>query len=132
MIVSWWQLCRQWSKVLTRGVGRSSDQKSAEALHTGIRHDATVLRDGRQATVDVTTLVPGDIIELRLGFQPLPDDFFIALAGLALGYLLLIELGKRAFDGAIPATSRPVRKRADDAPPPPAPPRRPPRRRRWA
>ncbi len=25
-----------------------------------------------------------------------------------------IELGKRAFDGAIPATSRPVRKRADD------------------
>jgi len=32
----------------------------------------------------------------------------------ALGYLLLIELGKRAFDGAIPATTRPVRKRADD------------------
>jgi P-type Mg2+ transporter len=35
-------------------------EKAAEALHTGIRHHATVLRDGRQATVDVTTLVPGD------------------------------------------------------------------------
>jgi Mg2+-importing ATPase len=42
-------------------------EKAAEALHTGIRHQATVLRDGRQATVDVTTLVPGDIVELRLG-----------------------------------------------------------------
>ena len=50
-----------------RFVNEFRAEKAAEALHTGIRHHATVLRDGRQATVDVTTLVPGDIVELRLG-----------------------------------------------------------------
>ncbi len=57
-------------------------EKAAEALHSGIRHHATVLRDGRQATVDVTTLVPGDIVELRLGDIVPADVRLLAVSGL--------------------------------------------------
>ena len=42
-------------------------EKAAEALHSQIHHDAVVIRDGKPATVDVLALVPGDVIELRLG-----------------------------------------------------------------
>lgn len=42
-------------------------EKAAEALHDQIRHESTVLRDGRACAVDVTELVPGDIVELHLG-----------------------------------------------------------------
>ena len=49
-------------------------EKAAEALHSGIRHHATVVRDGRQATVEVTTLVPGDIVQLRLATSSRPTS----------------------------------------------------------
>jgi len=42
-------------------------EKAAEALHSRIRHQAVVVRDGRPVAVDVTVLVPGDVVELRLG-----------------------------------------------------------------
>jgi len=42
-------------------------EKAAEALHSQLRHQTVVLRDGRPVSVDVTTLVPGDILELKLG-----------------------------------------------------------------
>jgi Mg2+-importing ATPase len=42
-------------------------ERAAEALHSQIRHRTVVLRDGRTTTVDVTGLVPGDVVELRLG-----------------------------------------------------------------
>ena len=42
-------------------------EKAAEALHSEIHHRAVVVRDGRPATVDVTALVPGDVVELELG-----------------------------------------------------------------
>ncbi len=42
-------------------------EKSAEALHSQIRHRALVVRDGQPVAVDVTALVPGDIVHLRLG-----------------------------------------------------------------
>ena len=42
-------------------------EKAAEALHSQIHHQTVVIRNGTPATVDVTTLVPGDLIELRLG-----------------------------------------------------------------
>ncbi|QCH24019.1 magnesium-translocating P-type ATPase [Mycobacteroides salmoniphilum] len=41
--------------------------KTAEALHSQIHHRALVVRDGHQVLVDVTELVPGDVLELRLG-----------------------------------------------------------------
>ncbi len=42
-------------------------ERAAEALHDQIHHETTVIRDGQPASVDVTALVPGDLIELRLG-----------------------------------------------------------------
>jgi P-type Mg2+ transporter len=42
-------------------------EKAAEALHSQIRRQAVVIRDGRPATIEVTGLVPGDLVELRLG-----------------------------------------------------------------
>jgi len=42
-------------------------EKAAEALHSQISHQAVALRDGRPGRVNVTDLVPGDVIELRLG-----------------------------------------------------------------
>jgi Mg2+-importing ATPase len=42
-------------------------EKAAEALHSQIHHQATVTRDGQAPAVDVTALVPGDVIDLRLG-----------------------------------------------------------------
>ncbi|MER0445852.1 magnesium-translocating P-type ATPase [Streptomyces sp. Edi4] len=42
-------------------------EKAAESLHGQIRHQAVVLRDGDATAVDVTALVPGDVVQLRLG-----------------------------------------------------------------
>ena len=56
--------------VLSVGLGFANEyraEKAAEALHTQIRHEALVIRDGRPTRVDVASLVPGDVVELRLG-----------------------------------------------------------------
>ena len=42
-------------------------EKAAEALHSQIHHQTVVIRDGRPDMIDVTALVPGDLVELRLG-----------------------------------------------------------------
>jgi P-type Mg2+ transporter len=56
--------------------------KTAEALHSGIRHRGVVLRDGRPRSADVTELVPGDVVDLQLG-QVVPADVrLLATAGL--------------------------------------------------
>ncbi|WP_307811532.1 cation-translocating P-type ATPase, partial [Streptomyces fildesensis] len=48
-------------------------EKAAEALHGQIHHQAVALRDGNPCKVDVTELVPGDVVELRLG-EIVPAD----------------------------------------------------------
>jgi P-type Mg2+ transporter len=56
--------------------------KTAEALHSSIHHRCVVLRDGHPRTVDVTELVPGDVVDLQLG-QVVPADLrLLAVAGL--------------------------------------------------
>ena len=56
--------------------------KTAEALHSSIRHRCVVLRDGHPRPVDVTGLVPGDVVDLQLG-QVVPADLrLLAAAGL--------------------------------------------------
>ena len=101
--------------------------KTAEALHSSIRHRCVVLRDGQPQTVDVTELVPGDVADLQLvvavgtvlpftplahilGFRPLPSLFFLALAGIVVCYLALIELGNywffRLYHGPVKPASR--------------------------
>jgi len=42
-------------------------EKAAEALHSQILHQTVVIRGGAPTTVDVTALVPGDLVELKLG-----------------------------------------------------------------
>jgi Mg2+-importing ATPase len=42
-------------------------EKAVEELHSTIRHNAVVTRDGRATAVDVTDLVPGDLVRLDVG-----------------------------------------------------------------
>jgi P-type Mg2+ transporter len=42
-------------------------ERAAEALHDQIHHEAVVIRDAHPVSVDVTALVPGDLVELHLG-----------------------------------------------------------------
>src|SRR5690348_12671329 len=56
--------------VLSVGLGFVNEyraEKAAEALHDQIHHRALVLRGGRPVAVDVTALVPGDVVDLQLG-----------------------------------------------------------------
>jgi Mg2+-importing ATPase len=48
-------------------------EKAAASLHSQVTHEAVVLRGGSFGSVDVTALVPGDIVELRLG-EIVPAD----------------------------------------------------------
>jgi P-type Mg2+ transporter len=54
-------------------------EKAAEALHSQISHRARVLRDGEPAMVDVTALVPGDVVDLDLG-DVVPADIRLLAA----------------------------------------------------
>ena len=64
--------------IVTLSVGLSfvneyRSERAVEALHAAVRHEAVVRRDGTAHTVDVTELVPGDIVTLRLG-EVVPAD----------------------------------------------------------
>ncbi len=48
-------------------------ERAAAALHSGVRHTAVVRRDGALIAIDVTELVPGDVIRLSLG-EAVPAD----------------------------------------------------------
>jgi Mg2+-importing ATPase len=58
-------------------------EKAAEALHDQIHHETVVIRDGKTASVDVTDLVPGDLVELRLGDVVAADIRLISVTGLS-------------------------------------------------
>jgi Mg2+-importing ATPase len=64
-------------------------EKAAEALHSQIHHMTVARRSGQSATVDVTTLVPGDLVELRLGDIVPADVRLIDVSGLACDESLL-------------------------------------------
>lgn len=48
-------------------------ERMAARLHSSLRHTAMARRDGRYQTVDVTEIVPGDVIRLALG-EVVPAD----------------------------------------------------------
>jgi Mg2+-importing ATPase len=48
-------------------------EQAAQALHSQIKHRAVVLRDGTPVSVDVTELVPGDVVDVKLG-DVIPAD----------------------------------------------------------
>ena len=57
-------------------------EKAAEALHSQIHHQAIVTRGGLATSVDVTSLVPGDLVELRLGDIVPGDIRLVEVSGL--------------------------------------------------
>ena len=57
-------------------------EKAAEALHSQIHHETVVIRDGQPVTVDVTALVPGDLVGLRLGDIVPADIRLLQVTGL--------------------------------------------------
>ncbi|MET9405005.1 magnesium-translocating P-type ATPase [Streptomyces sp. NPDC002935] len=57
-------------------------EKAAEALHSQVHHQTVARRDGRATPVDVTALVPGDLVELRLGDIVPADLRLTAVTGL--------------------------------------------------
>jgi hypothetical protein len=71
--------------IVSVGLGFTNEyraEEAAEALHSRIRHETTVIRDGTRSRVDVTTLVPGDVVELRLG-DVVPGDLrLLSVTGL--------------------------------------------------
>jgi P-type Mg2+ transporter len=55
---------------LSVGLGFVSEYRSAraiEALHSQLRHTIVALRDGQDVSVDVTELVPGDVVRIGVG-----------------------------------------------------------------
>jgi Mg2+-importing ATPase len=42
-------------------------ERAVEALHSQLRHSALVVRDGKPHRVDVTALVPGDVVRIAVG-----------------------------------------------------------------
>jgi Mg2+-importing ATPase len=93
---------------LSVGLGFVNEYRSARAvaaLHDDIHYEALVRRDARQATVDVTTLVPGDVVALRVG-DVVPAD------------LRLIEVNALECDEAVlTGESLPAPKSTAPAPP---------------
>ena len=79
-------------------------EKAAEELHSQIRHTATALRDGRWKEIDVTQLVPGDVIQLTMG-EIVPADVRLAS-------VQDLECDEAVLTGE----SMPAEKRADPCP----------------
>jgi Mg2+-importing ATPase len=59
--------------VLLGFVTELRSERAIEALHDRVRHHTTVRRDGTDVEIDVTELVPGDLVRLELG-QLVPAD----------------------------------------------------------
>ncbi|USX53969.1 magnesium-translocating P-type ATPase [Lentzea sp. HUAS12] len=80
-------------------------ERAAEALHERIRHRAVVLRESALESVDVVDVVPGDVIELRLGEVVPADVRLIAVTGL------------QCDESVLTGESLPVDKSVDPVPP---------------
>jgi Mg2+-importing ATPase len=71
---------------LSVGLGFANEyraEKAAEALHNQIHHETVVTRDGKPGMVDVADLVPGDLVDLRLGDIVPADVRLTSVAGLS-------------------------------------------------
>ena len=71
---------------LSVGLGVFNEYRAARAadlLHEQVQRKATVVRDGQPIRIDVTDLVPGDVVHLRLGDVVAADLRLIDGTGLA-------------------------------------------------
>ena len=70
---------------LSVGLGFYNEYRAEVAvqeLHSRIRHQATVWREGRPRRVDVVDLVPGDVVDVQLGEVVPADTRLLAASGL--------------------------------------------------
>ncbi len=79
-------------------------ERAAEALHSQIHHQALVRRDGERMSVDVTHLVPGDLVDLQLGTIVPADLRLLSVSGL------------ECDESALTGESVPVEKDTDPVP----------------
>src|SRR3954451_4963525 len=76
-------------------------EKAVEALHSRLRYTALVVRDGMEVAIDVTELVPGDVVRLSVG-DVVPAD------------LRLLEAdGLECDEAALTGESLPAEKQAE-------------------
>ncbi|MEU6425202.1 HAD-IC family P-type ATPase [Microbispora sp. NPDC046973] len=90
---------------LSVGLGFANEyraERAVEALHERMRHRAQVLRGGAWTTRDVTDLVPGDVVGLRLG-AVVPADVRLAEAH-----------GLECDESVLTGEAMPVRKQPGD------------------
>ena len=74
-------------------------ERAAQDLHDEIRHRVVALRDGAPTSVDVVDLVPGDVVDLRMG-QAVPADIRIIAAS-------ILECDESVITGeSLPAVKR--------------------------
>jgi P-type Mg2+ transporter len=86
------------------GLGFFNEYRSelaVEALHSKLRHTALVMRDGQPVAVDVTGLVPGDVVRLAVG-DVVPADL-----------RLLHADGLECDEAVLTGESLPAEKRSD-------------------
>ena len=86
------------------GLGFFNEYRSelaVEALHSQLRHTALVVRDGEPVAVDVTELVPGDVVRLAVG-DVVPADLRLLRAD-----------GLECDEAVLTGESLPAEKRSD-------------------
>jgi P-type Mg2+ transporter len=89
---------------LSVGLGFFNEYRSelaVEALHSKLRHTALVMRDGEPVAVDVTELVPGDVVRLAVG-DVVPADLRLLRAD-----------GLECDEALLTGESLPAEKRSD-------------------
>ncbi|MEV6562095.1 magnesium-translocating P-type ATPase [Nocardia sp. NPDC051756] len=79
-------------------------ERAAEAMHDRIQHLATVIRDGTARSVAVADVVPGDLVEVRLG-QLVPADL-----------RLLTTTAMQCDESVLTGESMPVEKSVEPVP----------------
>ena len=84
-------------------------ERASDALHSQVQHTSVVVRDGRPAQVDVTELVPGDLVRIALG-EVVPADLrLLETSGLQCDESVLTGESLPA-DQAAPMRCRPARR----------------------
>jgi len=88
-------------------------ERAAQALHLRIRHTVVALRAGRPGEVDVTDLVPGDVVRLQLGSVVPADLRLLDAVGLQCdesmltGESVTVDKNTDPLDGPRPVTDLP-------------------------
>jgi Mg2+-importing ATPase len=91
------------------GLGFANEYRAArasQALHSQIRHSVTVRRDGTARSIDVTELVPGDVVELAIGALVPADLRILEVRGVC-----------ECDESVLTGESLPTPKQADPVPP---------------